>query len=121
MSGTYRIDEFRRKYPHIASEILDEDSKSSITLTVDMGVSDPWHGYIPTVIDYIRRCKNIDEAFEVIDYLVNHGELSPGEGEELKETLKSKGLDYFGGRKEADYYYKEAKRYWERLASSKRE
>ncbi|ADV65618.1 DUF2095 family protein [Desulfurococcus mucosus] len=114
MPGTYRIDDFRKKYPHLAREILDGEGGQSIELTVDMGYSDPWSGYVPTVIDYIRRCKSVSEALEVIDYLVKHEELSTRDAEELRTLLREKGLEFFGGRKQDDYYYKEARRYWEK-------
>lgn len=114
MSDTYRIDDFKKKYPHLAREVL-EDKDVSLKLSVHMGFSDPWSGYTPTVVDYIRRCKSLEEAFKVVDYLVNHGELDAREGEELKAILERNGIEYFGGRKQDDYYYKEAKRYWEKI------
>ncbi|MCI4462031.1 MAG: DUF2095 family protein [Thermogladius sp.] len=106
------IDEFRRRYPHLAREILESSNSGGLKLTVDKGFSDPWQGYLPNVSDYLRRCKSESEAYEVIEYLVKHGELSADEGEELKKTIREHGLRYFGERKMDDYYYKVAKSYW---------
>ena len=107
------IDEFKRKYPKLAEELL-SNKTPSIKLKFSVESIDPWRGYIPTVVDYIRRCKTIEEAYEVIDYLVRRGELSSDEAEKLRKTLKEKGLDAFG-KKEDNYYYKQAKKYWSKI------
>ena len=109
------IDEFRKKFPHLAREILDGEG---LGLTIDIQsqkekrLPDPWRGYTPGPQDYIRRCKTVEEALEVIDYLEKHGELSKEEAEEYRTLLSKYGLKYFGSRKEDDYYYKKAYEYW---------
>ncbi|WP_440060192.1 DUF2095 family protein [Thermogladius sp. 4427co] len=107
------IDEFRRKYPNLARELLDEDS--GVSLPVDKGFSDPWRGYLPNVYDYLKRCRDEREAIEVVEYLVKHGELSAEEGEHIKELIEKHGLSYFGEKKVDDYYYKTAQAYWRSL------
>jgi len=111
-------DEFRRKYPNLAKEILDGQYEG-IRLTVDQGFSDPWHGYLPNVYDYLRRCRDESEAVEVIEYLVRRGEIPLEEGEELKRAVREHGLAYFGERKSPDYYYKAAQRYWKSLRKNR--
>jgi len=114
------IDEFRRKFPHLAQEILDENSPGlAIEIEREDVYPDPWRGYLPTPVDYIRRCKTLEEAYEVIDYLEKHGELTREEAESFRKILKEHGLSYFGPRKEDDYYYKKAKEYWLKLAVKK--
>lgn len=118
------LEEFRRKYPHLARELLDEehDESSDLELVVEHLPPDPWRGYVPTVVDYLRRCKDLDEAFEVINYLEKHGELSHEDAEEYRRILREKGLEYFGKRKGENYYYRKALEYWRilnRLASEK--
>uniref|UniRef100_A0A7J3PKP6 DUF2095 domain-containing protein n=1 Tax=Staphylothermus marinus TaxID=2280 RepID=A0A7J3PKP6_STAMA len=112
------IDEFRKKYPNLAREILDNEG---LSLTIkfenkEYVLDDPWRGYIPKVDDYIRRCKTVDEAVEVIDYLEKNGEITSDEARSYREILREKGLEYFGPRKTDDYYYKKAYEYWRKRA-----
>jgi hypothetical protein len=112
------IDEFKKKYPNLAKELF-EDSDSgehSLTLEVEKPLPDPWRGYIPGPIDYIRRCKTIDEALGVIDYLEKHGEINSEDAEELRRILRDKGLEYFGEHKGDNYYYRKAVEYWKKIS-----
>ncbi|MGC8982391.1 MAG: DUF2095 family protein [Desulfurococcaceae archaeon] len=108
----YDLEEFKKKFPRLAKEMFSDEAKK-LELRVEMGLPDPWRGYVPTVVDYIRRCKSVEEALEVIDYLAKRGELEAEEAEELKKILMSNGIEAFGGRKEDDYYYKQARKYWQ--------
>ncbi|MET1160692.1 MAG: DUF2095 family protein [Thermoprotei archaeon] len=110
------IDEFKKKFPHLAREILGDEGVSIKVRFERRKLPDPWRGYIPGPVDYIRRCKTIEEALEVIDYLEKRGEISHEEAEEYRRLLKEKGLSYFGPFKEDDYYYKKAYEYWRKLA-----
>lgn len=109
MCPEYDAEEFRKRYPKLADEMF---GRKAMKLSLKVSILDPWRGYIPTVVDYIRRCRTVEEAFEVIDYLVKHNELSLEEAEKLKAKLREGGIDAFGGRKEDNYYYKQAMRYW---------
>ncbi|MCY0867898.1 MAG: DUF2095 family protein [Desulfurococcus sp.] len=115
MTRTYRIEDFKEKYPNLAREILDGEGEGDLKIIFDASYIDPWKGYLPSAIDYIRRCKTVEEALEVLDYLVKHEELSVEEGVRLRRILEEKGLEYFGRRKEDDYYYKEARKFWRTL------
>lgn len=117
--GEYSIDEFKKKFPKLAEEIFGGTAKK-LELRVEMGFSDPWRGYVPTVIDYIRRCRTVEEALEVINYLLKHGELTQDEAKALESLLRSGGIEAFGGRKEDDYYYKQARRYWQLMRAKMR-
>ena len=110
------VDEFKRRFPHLAKEILEKESGNDIVLTIERGIPDPWRGYVPSVNDYIRRCNSIDEALEVIDYLEKRGEISKEEAEKLGKQLREKGLSSFGPHKSDNYYYKKALEYWRRLS-----
>jgi len=61
-------------------------------------------GYVPNVFDYIRRCENVDEAFQIIDFLVSRGELSERVAQVIKNTIIEKGLRFYGPKKEVGYY-----------------
>ena len=113
MSQEFEIEEFKRRFPHLAEEILSGKTKS---IRLKVYIIDPWRGYAPTVVDYIRRCKTIEEAFEVLDYLVKRNELSLEEAEKYREMLRNGGIEAFGGRKEDNYYYKEARKFWAKLS-----
>ncbi|ADI32706.1 DUF2095 family protein [Staphylothermus hellenicus] len=110
------IEEFKKKYPHLAEEVLGEEKSQDLNLTIKKPIPDPWRGYIPGPIDYIRRCKTVEEALEVLDYLEKHGEINSDEANELRRILKEKGLGFFGSRKEDNYYYRKAVEYWKKLS-----
>jgi len=103
------LDEFRRNFPHLASEILDEKGiKMKVYFKKAKKQSDPWRGYNPTVIDFIRRARCEEEALEVIDFMEKRGEISKEYAESLRKQLKEKGLKSFGSFKEPGYYFKKA-------------
>lgn len=105
------IDEFKKKYPNLYRELVSNNSVS-MTLSVEKPFDDPWRGYIPGPIDYLRRAKSVEEAVKVIDYLLERKEITEEEAKEYKEILFKKGLEAFGPRKESGYYYKKAVEYW---------
>ena len=61
-------------------------------------------GYSPNVFDYIRRCENNDEAFQIIDFLVSRGELPEKVAKVVKRMIMEKGLRFYGPKKEVGYY-----------------
>ena len=71
---------------------------------------DPFKGYDPGVIDFLQRCKTEEEGIQVIDYLLERGELTKKEAEELKAQLRKKGIRSCGPLRKSGYYYKEALR-----------
>jgi hypothetical protein len=112
------IDEFKKKFPNLAKELLEGEGEG-LTIHINRPkarLDDPWHGYLPGPIDYIRRCKTVEEALEVINYLEKHGEIDSSEAEHYRDLLKKHGLEYFGPRKTDDYYYKKAYEYWRKKA-----
>ena len=112
------IEEFKKKYPNIAKELFSEDKPegSSIDLRFETPLTDPWRGYLPGPIDYIRRAKSIEEAIRVIDYLEEHGEITLDEANMYREKLLKEGLEAFGPRKEDNYYYRKALEYWRKTS-----
>jgi len=61
-------------------------------------------GYTPTPVDYIRRCRTVDEAFEILDYLKKRDEISANDYKKLVRKLKSEGLNGFGTIKDTGFY-----------------
>ncbi len=60
--------------------------------------------FLPDAVDYIRRCDTASQAREIIDYLVEQGEVSSSDAREMKIQLKSEGLRSFGSKKEKGHY-----------------
>jgi len=108
-----KTEDFKKKFPHLAKEILSDDQQ--LTLRVDIKMPDPWRGYTPGIEDYIRRCRTVDEALKVVDYLEKRGEINHAEADNYRKLLREKGLSYFGPRKEDDYYYKKAQDFWKKM------
>ncbi len=100
------IEEFKKKYPNLAKEIL--EGAPSLSMRVRNGKVDPWRGYNPTVIDFIRRANTVEEALEVIDYMEKRGEIDHEYAERLRTILREEGLRAFGSKKEPGYYFKAA-------------
>ncbi|HDJ95052.1 MAG TPA: DUF2095 domain-containing protein [Acidilobales archaeon] len=106
MSKVWDIEEFKKKYPHLAKEIL--GSRGSVHFRIGVRVKDPWRGYDPNVYDFIRRADTVEQALEVVDFLEKRGELSHEEAEKIRKQLREKGLQSFGPKKEFGYYLKAA-------------
>jgi len=102
------IEKFRKLFPNLAREILDGEGKGIRFHIIRPRKPDPWRGYMPTVYDFIRRAKTIEEALEVVDYMERRGEITKEEAEKIRKQLKEKGLESFGPRREPGYYFKEA-------------
>ena len=105
-------DRFKKLFPHLAKEI--ENGSQNIELSDESlntnkekkNDSRKWAGYNPDHIDFIRRCNTIEQAIDVIDYLVNRSEISSEKAKELKHRLTKDGLRSFGPKKTDNYYYK---------------
>ncbi|MHA1291139.1 MAG: DUF2095 family protein [Promethearchaeota archaeon] len=63
----------------------------------------------PGAIDFIRRCTTKEEAFEILDYLLERKELSLNKYKNLKNNIKKEGgleklINKYGGLKKPGYY-----------------
>ena len=54
----------------------------------------------PDAVAFIRRCSRPEEAIEIIDFLLQRGEISPDISQEYKHQLETQGLESFGSKKE---------------------
>jgi len=106
-------DRFKRMFPHLAKEFDTEEHKVAITsVRSDIGTgekasSEKFVGYVPDVIDFLRRCDNEQQAEEIIHYLEKRREISRQYARRLRKQLKEKGVRSFGPKKEEDYYLKQ--------------
>lgn len=101
-------EEFKKKYPKLAEEMDKGVSKTSVEFEVEKPApSRKFAGYDPDAVDFIRRCRTDDQAFEIIEYLEKRGEVSKEEAERMCAQLKNEGVRSFGKLKEAGYYDRE--------------
>lgn len=106
------MDKFKKDFPHLVAELESGTAKISIDAvrvdgdggakTDSQGKS---RGYIPDVIDFIRRCSTEKEAEEIIDFMEERGEVSAEYAGRLRGQLKEKGVRSFGTKKRANYYF----------------
>ncbi len=59
--------------------------------------------WIPKVTDHLQRCKNEDEAIEIINFFEQRGEISQEYARVLRFIVVKKGLKSFGSRKPGEY------------------
>ena len=99
-------------FPSLSRELDLGDNKVSIhSVRTDPEVgekvaSEEFRNFVPTVIDFLRRCDNANQAEEIISFLERKGELTKESAKTLRERLKKEGVRSFGSKKEADYYFK---------------
>ena len=100
-------EEFRRNYPALSKE-LEEGTAQSFQIdgvrTVSEEPNEEQVSYTPDVVDYIRRCDTLNQANEIVDFLMRQGELTQNQARAIKSQLKSEGIRSFGSKKEKDHY-----------------
>jgi hypothetical protein len=100
--------DFKKRFPKLAEEMESGVSKTDVELEAAKPKSGrKFAGYDPNAIDFIRRCTNEDQAYEIIEYLENRGEVSKEEAEKLCKQLKKEGLRSFGRKKDPGFYERE--------------
>jgi hypothetical protein len=77
----------------------------------------------PTVIDFIRRCSNKEQAMEILDFLLNKEEISTEEYQKFKKKISKKNglkdlIEECGGFKRPGYYLR---KYYFKTKDLKRE
>jgi len=103
---------FKKMFPNLSKELELGDSKvaiDSVRTEIDEAektVTDKFHNYNPTIVDFIRRCDTEVQAKAIIAYLEKRGELTKEYAEKLRKQLKRKGVRSFGPKKEENYYFK---------------
>jgi len=105
---------FKKMFPHLAKELNSGENAVSIdsvdpTLEeLEEKLPDKFHNYVPTVVDFIRRCNTDKEAHEIIAYMEKRCEITKEHAQQLKKQLKEKGVRSFGAKKEDNYYFKQS-------------
>lgn len=106
--------DFKRLFHHIVDEIESGTSKVDLnkvkqpTLSTKLSYKEErkYAGYQPGAIDFIRRCRNPQEAEEIITYLEKKGDITNEDAMVLRKRLNEEGLRSFGPWKEPGSYDK---------------
>ncbi|MHA2282322.1 MAG: DUF2095 family protein [Promethearchaeota archaeon] len=119
LTVSYDKNELKEKFPHLITEIAGKEKSvkiNSIENDINLKqskveISYPDELVNPGAIDFLRRCKNNDEALTILDYLLKQKEISEKDYNSFKnQILKGEGLKEFidkhGGFKGHGYYEK---------------
>jgi hypothetical protein len=104
---------FRKMFPHLSKELEGKEHRIAVTSvrtdvqTGEKASSEKFAGYMPDVIDFLRRCDTDQQAEEIICYLEGRREISQDYARRLRKQLKERGVRSFGSKKEDDYYLKQ--------------
>jgi len=118
---SYDKEELEKYFPSLLSEFKDKKQTISIDSVSSEKEHEPESEKVqlsknykenlrnPGAIDFIRRCRNQQEALEVIDYLYMRNELTQEIYELLRTQITQKDglkelIDICGGFKESGYY-----------------
>ncbi|MEM2875430.1 MAG: DUF2095 family protein [Candidatus Bathyarchaeia archaeon] len=89
---------FRRMFPNLYREVEGKDHSvkiGSVRSDLEDGEREAaknLEGFMPGVIDFIRRCNELKEAEEIILYMKSRGEIEEEYANKLLNQLKEKGL-----------------------------
>lgn len=106
----FTSEEFRKKFPNLARELeqnlmhVNIDSKR--TEAKDYDGPEKLRGYVPDVVDFLRRCDDNKDAERIIDFLEKRDEISSEHAVKLRMQLYGKGLRSFGSKKKHGHYFK---------------
>jgi len=104
---------FKTLFPHLSREMENDQHRVAISSirsnvqTTENASSKRFDGYMPDVIDFIRRCDNEEQAVEIIDFMEKRKEINSTYAQRLKRQLREKGVRSFGSKKKDDYYSRE--------------
>ena len=102
---------FKRMFPNLAREVGSGDDRVSIDSvkmrsggSENIAVRRKFSGYVPNVVDFLRRCDTVEQAQEIIVYMEKRGEIDKQYARKLRKQLTEEGVRSFGTKKEPDYY-----------------
>ena len=100
----YNRDEFSDTLPHLTEELSDQDHPGRIPIS-EVGFDD-LKPNDPNCESFIQRCSNVEDAFEIINFLEKREEISEENAQNYRVRLKKKGLKDFGPHRASGYYEK---------------
>ncbi|MBD3405894.1 MAG: DUF2095 domain-containing protein [Candidatus Lokiarchaeota archaeon] len=102
-----RDNEFMKSFPAISEEMRSgktQTHKIDGVRTMSEEEETEQYRFTPDVVDYLRRCDTVNQAEEIVKYLLKRGEISQSEARAIRSQLKSEGLRSFGEKKKAGHY-----------------
>ena len=126
----YDKEEFQSKFPYLMEEVSNKEQSIKID-SIKNEIEKVWDEnpirreknipnelINPGAIDFLRRCTSNEEAFEIIDFLLQRNELRREEYDELYDKIVQEGglqklIEESGGLKKTGYY--ERKYYKKRI------
>ena len=118
ISKTDQWEQFRRRFPHLATELESSRSRLRIdgvrweegdrTPAEESASRGRLGSYSPDPIDFIRRCETKEQALEIIAFLEKRKEIDAAYAESLRHQLETHGLESFGARKTWGHYERES-------------
>ncbi len=118
----YDKEELKKYFPNLTSEIIQGKKKIPINAvrvkkdSIEKEKTDPFKDYKedlknPGVFDFIRRCSTLNDALDILDYLLKRNEISKDLYTMLKSIISQDGglsnlVNKIGGYKEPGYYQK---------------
>lgn len=119
LSITYDKKELYERFPHLINEITGKKKVVKIesvegalnSINLNFGKNHPRELVNPSAIDFIRRSKTIEEAFNILDYLLKRKEISKSSYKSIKSKIQQEKslksfIDKQGGFKSPGYYEK---------------
>ena len=98
-------------FPNLAKDLASSENKAQVnSVRTDAPAGEKatsrkiFAGYIPDVIDFVRRCDTNEQAEEIIAYMERRGEIQKHYAQKLRTQLKERGVRSFGSKKEDNYY-----------------
>lgn len=101
------LEEFNEMFPALSRELKEGEAgimEEEVRTSAGSKKHRKFKGYNPGVIDFICRCKSVEDAEEIISYLFEKGEITNETAETLLKQLHEKGLDFFGEHRTPGYY-----------------
>ncbi|MCS4541327.1 MAG: DUF2095 domain-containing protein [Euryarchaeota archaeon] len=101
----------RKRFPALMKELKEHEVVKIDSVRTDANEGESaaqkdLSGYVPGVIDYLRRCETDEEALQIIGYLEEKGEISNDYAKRLRSQLIQKGVRSFGPKKAHGHYEK---------------
>lgn len=105
----HEVDFFRSKFPNLFREIKNRTKFIKIdgirtNREEAEKAAKSKRSTVPTVVDFVRLCKNQEEAFEIIDYMEEKQNIDSEYAQKLKNQLTNKGLRSFGSKRNPGEY-----------------
>jgi len=106
--------DFKRLFPRIVNEMetgtskVDLNNASEPLPSTELSYKEDrkYAGFLPGAVDFLRRCKKVQEAEEIISFLEKKGDVGKDEVNALRKQLREKGLKSFGTHKGPGFYEK---------------